>query len=135
MNTPDEGGAVETETDLTCAAGGGDHLSFIVDQGSELEYHLEVRLPLPPASPGSADAAVQGSDDARRRSAAEHENQHQQQRQRDIVLRELERVYCAEDLPEWQRDSFLAVAAALADGAGEWDDTAAAEVRMHCNHS
>jgi hypothetical protein len=72
-----------------------DAFAFVVDVGSESEYHLEVRLPLRIA----AAARLEG------------------------VLHELERVYRAEGLPEWRRHSFLAVAAALAEGDdGVWGD-------------
>jgi len=92
--------------------GPADHFSFVIDQGSELEYHLELCLPQPPSLPRS-DIPLQ-----------QQPHLETQQKQLDIVLRELERVYCAEDLPAWRCDSFLAVAAALAGTeAGEWVDT------------
>jgi hypothetical protein len=72
-----------------------DAFAFVVDVGSESEYHLKVRLPLRVA----AAARLEG------------------------VLHELERVYRVEGLPEWRRHSFLAVAAALAEGNdGVWGD-------------
>jgi len=77
-----------------------DAFAFVVDVGSESEYHLEVCLPRRQVT--TADAA-----------AARLEG----------VLHELDRVYRDEGLPEWRRHSFLAVAAALAEGDdGAWGD-------------
>lgn len=72
----------------------GERLSFVVDKGSESEFHLDVDL------------------------CAEH-TQQTSTKQLTIevplaqVVLELERVYLEEKLPEWRQDSFLAVAAAL----------------------
>ena len=100
--------AADAEGGDTCktASGGETLLAFAVDTGSESEYRLEVRLP-----PLAAAARGGGAAGA---AAAQLEGE----------LRELERVYQAEGLPEWHCHSFLAVAALLAaddDDGDAWD--------------
>lgn len=94
-----------------------DMLSFVIDPGSVLEYHLQVFLP--PARSGLHDNIL-------RENELGHGLPHHQLKFGNI-LQELERVYVTEGLPEWQLDSFLAVAAMLADDGedAEWDETRA----------
>jgi hypothetical protein len=91
---------------------GGDQLSFIIDKGSACEYHLDVCLPRTQEMHG--DARMGDGDMVGSESHQQREGQHK------AWLQELDRVYAAECLPEWHRDSFLAVAAALMEDDSEW---------------
>ena len=83
----------------------GDRFTFVVDEGSESEFHLDVDLRAghrqrTPLGPQTVEVPLA-----------------------QVVL-ELERVYVEEKLPEWRHESFLAVAAALTeddDGEVAWD--------------
>ena len=102
-----------------------DMLSFVMDPGSDLEYHLQVFLPLPPSG-GS------GLHDNILREKELGHGLPQHQLKFGNILQELERVYVTEGLPEWQLDSFLAVAAILADDGedAEWDETRAQHAQV-----
>lgn len=82
----------------------GDRFTFVVDEGSESEFHLDVDL-----RAGHRQRTPLGPQTVEMPLA-------------QVVL-ELERVYVEEKLPEWRHDSFLAVAAALTeddDGEVAW---------------
>ena len=89
-----------------CKGDGCDELSFVIDRGGACEYHLDVSLPLPPS--GMAGRGMTEPDSCPEKGT-----------QLNAVLHELERVYVSEGLPEWHLDSFLAVAAALADAGAD----------------